>query len=137
LHPVREGEAYCLGVSQVRAYQEPLGDLHNPTDDTPTVGVRINEDGSFNFVKEIRETGRQGRSNHARGTPGRAGGALGQPAGLPLIPEGEPGRTLEDESCGSGLGVTGIAYSGNLSGIRFGVSAKNVLAWSKTQWQTY
>jgi len=53
VHPLREGEEYYLGVFLVGAYQETLGDLHNLMGDTHVVSVRINEDGSFDFVKEI------------------------------------------------------------------------------------
>ena len=54
LHPLRDGEEYYLGVFLVGAYQETLGDLHNLLGDTNVVSVRINEDGSFEFVREIR-----------------------------------------------------------------------------------
>ncbi|HSG61519.1 MAG TPA: biosynthetic arginine decarboxylase [Pseudomonadales bacterium] len=53
LHPVREGEDYFLGVFLVGAYQETLGDLHNLFGDTNVVNVSINEDGSFDFVREF------------------------------------------------------------------------------------
>jgi arginine decarboxylase len=53
LHALREGEDYYLGVFLVGAYQETLGDLHNLFGDTNIVSVRINRDGSFDFVKEI------------------------------------------------------------------------------------
>jgi len=53
LHPVIEGEPYYLGVFLVGAYQETLGDLHNLMGDTNVVSVRINEDGSFDFVREM------------------------------------------------------------------------------------
>jgi len=53
VHPLREGEDYYLGVFLVGAYQETLGDLHNLMGDTNVVSVRINADGSFDFVKEI------------------------------------------------------------------------------------
>ncbi|GAB3106463.1 biosynthetic arginine decarboxylase [Aestuariicella hydrocarbonica] len=53
LHPMSEGEEYYLGVFLVGAYQETLGDLHNLFGDTNVVSVRINRDGSFDFVKEI------------------------------------------------------------------------------------
>jgi arginine decarboxylase len=53
VHPLREGEEYYVGVFLVGAYQETLGDLHNLMGDTNVVSVRINEDGSFDFVKEM------------------------------------------------------------------------------------
>ena len=53
LHALREGEEYYLGVFLVGAYQETLGDLHNLFGDTNVVSVRINRDGSYEFVKEM------------------------------------------------------------------------------------
>ncbi len=53
LHSLIEGEEYYLGVFLVGAYQETLGDLHNLFGDTNVVSVRLNRDGSFDFVKEI------------------------------------------------------------------------------------
>lgn len=53
LHPLKEGEEYYLGVFLVGAYQETLGDLHNLFGDTNVVSVRLHEDGSFDFVKEM------------------------------------------------------------------------------------
>ncbi len=53
LHELREGEEYYLGVFLVGAYQETLGDLHNLFGDTNVVSVRINRDGTFDFVKEM------------------------------------------------------------------------------------
>lgn len=53
LHALKEGEEYYLGVFLVGAYQETLGDLHNLFGDTNVVSVRINRDGSYDFVKEI------------------------------------------------------------------------------------
>lgn len=53
LHPLKEGEEYYLGVFLVGAYQETLGDLHNLFGDTNVVSVRLNDDNSFDFVKEI------------------------------------------------------------------------------------
>jgi len=53
LHQLREGEEYYLGVFLVGAYQETLGDLHNLFGDTNVVSVRLNDDGSYDFVKEI------------------------------------------------------------------------------------
>jgi arginine decarboxylase len=53
LHGLKEGEEYYLGVFLVGAYQETLGDLHNLFGDTNVVSVRINRDGSYDFVKEM------------------------------------------------------------------------------------
>jgi arginine decarboxylase len=53
VHPLREGEPYYFGVFLVGAYQETLGDLHNLMGDTNVVSVRINADGSFDFVREM------------------------------------------------------------------------------------
>ena len=53
LHEMKDNEEYYLGVFLVGAYQETLGDLHNLFGDTNIVSVRINEDSSFDFVKEI------------------------------------------------------------------------------------
>ncbi|CAK7038094.1 MAG: Biosynthetic arginine decarboxylase [Desulfovibrio sp.] len=53
LHPLNGGE-YYLGVFLVGAYQETLGDLHNLFGDTNIVSVHINEDDTFEFVREIR-----------------------------------------------------------------------------------
>lgn len=53
LHSLKDGEEYYLGVFLVGAYQETLGDLHNLFGDTNVVSVRLNADGSFDFVKEI------------------------------------------------------------------------------------
>ena len=54
LHPLRDGEEYYLGVFLVGAYQETLGDLHNLLGDTNVVSVRVNDDGTFELVREIR-----------------------------------------------------------------------------------
>lgn len=54
LHPFTVDEEYYLGVFLVGAYQETLGDLHNLFGDTNVVSVRINRDGTFDFVKEIQ-----------------------------------------------------------------------------------
>ena len=54
LHPLVNGDEYYLGVFLVGAYQETLGDLHNLLGDTNVVSVRVNDDGSFEFVREIR-----------------------------------------------------------------------------------
>jgi len=53
VHPLEDGQPYYLGVFLVGAYQETLGDLHNLMGDTNVVSVRIHEDGTFDFVREI------------------------------------------------------------------------------------
>ena len=52
LHPLKAGEEYYLGVFLVGAYQETLGDLHNLLGDNNVVSIRIEEDGSYEFVRE-------------------------------------------------------------------------------------
>ena len=54
LHPLVEGEEYCLGVFLVGAYQETLGDLHNLFGDTNVVSVRVTEKGKIEFVHELK-----------------------------------------------------------------------------------
>jgi arginine decarboxylase len=54
LHPLREGEEYYLGAFLVGAYQETLGDLHNLMGDTNVVSIRAAEDGTYEYVREIR-----------------------------------------------------------------------------------
>lgn len=54
LHPLEDGEEYYLGVFLVGAYQETLGDLHNLLGDTNVVSIRVNEDGTFEFSREIK-----------------------------------------------------------------------------------
>ena len=53
VHSLRDGEEYFIGVFLVGAYQETLGDLHNLLGDTNVVSIHINEDGSFDFVREM------------------------------------------------------------------------------------
>ncbi len=53
LHPLKEGEDYYLGTFLVGAYQETLGDLHNLLGSTNVVSIRIQEDGSYDFVREF------------------------------------------------------------------------------------
>ena len=53
LHELHEDDEYYLGAFLVGAYQETLGDLHNLLGDTNVVSVRIQEDGSYDFVREI------------------------------------------------------------------------------------
>lgn len=54
LHPLKDSEPYNIGVFLVGAYQETLGDLHNLFGDTNVVSVRIDEDGSFEFIHEFQ-----------------------------------------------------------------------------------
>ncbi|MGH8680770.1 MAG: biosynthetic arginine decarboxylase [Burkholderiales bacterium] len=53
VHPLIDGQPYYFGVFLVGAYQETLGDLHNLMGDTNVVSVRINEDSTFDFVREM------------------------------------------------------------------------------------
>ena len=53
MHEMKDGEEYYVGVFLVGAYQETLGDLHNLFGDTNVVSVRLNDDSTFDFVKEI------------------------------------------------------------------------------------
>lgn len=53
LHPIVEGEEYCLGVFLVGAYQETLGDLHNLFGDTHVVSIRVTSEGQLEFVHEL------------------------------------------------------------------------------------
>ncbi|MAT49729.1 MAG: arginine decarboxylase [Porticoccaceae bacterium] len=53
LHPLGSDQEYYLAVFLVGAYQETLGDLHNLFGDTNVASVRINGDGSFDFVHEL------------------------------------------------------------------------------------
>ncbi len=54
VHSLKADEEYYLGVFLVGAYQETLGDLHNLFGDTHVVSIRLNEDASFEFVKEVQ-----------------------------------------------------------------------------------
>ncbi|VFQ46576.1 biosynthetic arginine decarboxylase [Desulfoluna butyratoxydans] len=53
LHELRENEEYYLGVFLVGAYQETLGDLHNLFGDTNVVSIRMQPDGTVDYVKEV------------------------------------------------------------------------------------
>lgn len=53
VHAYAEGEPYYFGVFLVGAYQETLGDLHNLMGDTNVASVRINDDGTFDFAREM------------------------------------------------------------------------------------
>ena len=52
MHELRDGEEYYLGIFLVGAYQETLGDLHNLMGDNNVVSVRIEDDGSYEVVRE-------------------------------------------------------------------------------------
>ena len=54
LHPLLNGQEYYLGVFLVGAYQETLGDLHNLLGDTNVLSIRIEDDGTYHFMREIR-----------------------------------------------------------------------------------
>lgn len=54
LHSLKHDEEYIIGAFLVGAYQETLGDLHNLFGDTNVVSVRINDDGTSEFVHEIQ-----------------------------------------------------------------------------------
>ncbi|OUS23361.1 arginine decarboxylase ['Osedax' symbiont bacterium Rs2_46_30_T18] len=53
LHSLNQDQEYYIGVFLVGAYQETLGDLHNLFGDTNVVSVKVNEDGSYDFVREF------------------------------------------------------------------------------------
>lgn len=53
LHELKESEEYYIGVFLVGAYQETLGDLHNLFGDTNVVSIRMQEDGTVDYVKEV------------------------------------------------------------------------------------
>src|SRR6185295_1014760 len=53
VHSWIEGKPYYFGVFLVGAYQETLGDLHNLMGDTNVASVRFNQNGSFEFVREM------------------------------------------------------------------------------------
>jgi len=53
VHEVLKGEEYYIGIFLIGAYQETLGDLHNLLGDPNIISVRINNDGSFDFVSEM------------------------------------------------------------------------------------
>jgi arginine decarboxylase len=52
LHPLTDDD-YYLGVFLVGAYQETLGDLHNLFGDTNVASIRLNQDGTYDFINEI------------------------------------------------------------------------------------
>ncbi len=54
LHPLKDDEEYYIGVFLVGAYQETLGDLHNLFGDTHIISVRLNENDSFEVMKEVQ-----------------------------------------------------------------------------------
>lgn len=53
LHELKDGEEYYLGVFLVGAYQETLGDLHNLFGDTNVATIHVNDDGSYQVIKEL------------------------------------------------------------------------------------
>jgi arginine decarboxylase len=53
VHDCIDGDPYYFGVFLVGAYQETLGDLHNLMGDTNVASVRINDDGTFDVIREI------------------------------------------------------------------------------------
>jgi len=53
LHPLKKTEDYYIGTFLVGAYQETLSDLHNLFGDTNVVSICINEDGSYDFMREL------------------------------------------------------------------------------------
>jgi arginine decarboxylase len=53
VHTWIEGQPYYFGVFLVGAYQETLGDLHNLMGDTNVASVRLQQNGSFEFVREM------------------------------------------------------------------------------------
>jgi len=53
VHPWVESQPYYFGVFLVGAYQETLGDLHNLMGDTNVASVRLHQDGTFEFVREM------------------------------------------------------------------------------------
>ncbi|GFE51068.1 arginine decarboxylase [Roseobacter cerasinus] len=52
VHPLREGEAYHIGVFFVGAYQETLGDLHNLFGDAPIVTITLEGPDGFTIEHE-------------------------------------------------------------------------------------
>jgi arginine decarboxylase len=53
VHPLKEGEPYCIAVFLVGAYQEILGDLHNLFGDTNAVHVGVNDDGTYEIQQIV------------------------------------------------------------------------------------
>lgn len=53
LHPLKKNEDYYIGTFLVGAYQETLSDLHNLFGDTNVVSIRVNPDGSYDFMREL------------------------------------------------------------------------------------
>ena len=62
MHDCVDGEDYYFGVFLVGAYQETLGDLHNLIGDTNVVSVRIDDDGTFDVIREISGDSRRRRA---------------------------------------------------------------------------
>lgn len=53
LHPLKNGDAYYIGVFLVGAYQEILGDLHNLFGDTNAVHVSVSANGEIEFTHVV------------------------------------------------------------------------------------
>ncbi|MDX2110725.1 MAG: biosynthetic arginine decarboxylase [Verrucomicrobiota bacterium] len=53
LHEWNPEQEYYLGVFLVGAYQETLGDLHNLLGDTNIVSIRVNDEGGWEYEREI------------------------------------------------------------------------------------
>ncbi|MGI9256411.1 MAG: biosynthetic arginine decarboxylase [Salinispira sp.] len=53
LHSLKDNEEYYLGIFLVGAYQETLGDLHNLFGDPNVVSIRVENDGTYDIVREI------------------------------------------------------------------------------------
>lgn len=53
LHELKDDEDYYLGVFLVGAYQETLGDLHNLFGDTNVLSIHVENDGSYEFIREL------------------------------------------------------------------------------------
>lgn len=54
LHELKPSENYYIGTFLVGAYQETLGDLHNLFGDTNVLSIRLDGEGSFEIVNEIK-----------------------------------------------------------------------------------
>jgi arginine decarboxylase len=52
LHSLNADEEYILGFFMLGAYQEILGDMHNLFGDTDSVNVSMNDDGSYELVRD-------------------------------------------------------------------------------------
>ena len=52
MHDIKKNEDYFLGVFNIGAYQETLGDLHNLFGDTNISTVKLEENGKFKIIHE-------------------------------------------------------------------------------------